>query len=71
MSSNGKLTGIERMMRKATGKSMSRRGMIKTAQGAFDFKIEADVFVRNGKSCGNKTEGGVEGTRDCFFVKRG
>ena len=38
MSSNGKLTGIERMMRKATGKSMSRRGMIKTAAataGAF------------------------------------
>jgi hypothetical protein len=47
------------------------RGMIEPSQGAFDFKIEADVFVGNGEAGCEETEGCVEGTRDCFFVKRG
>lgn len=35
------------------------RRIIESAQGAFDFEIEADVFVGNGKSRGEKTEGCV------------
>ena len=44
--------------------------MIKPAQGAFDFEIEADVFVRNGQACGEEAKRLVDGARDSLFVKR-
>ena len=46
------------------------RGVIEPAQGAFDFKIEADVFVRNRESRSEEAKGLMDGTRDSFFVKR-
>ena len=42
--------------------------MIEPAQGAFDFEIEADVFVRNREASGEETQGVMERTRNGFSV---